>query len=282
VPRQPVPVLEEGRCTGCGLCVSACPSNAVILLRENAERTASEVVFPWRGSRPWVVGEFATLLNRRGESLGSGRVLEVPSAQRVRVEVPPHLLWEARALRPPKASAAVDEAFVQAFSHPEDQEKKVEITFNGEKRLVQPGIPLSLALFETGHNRASELLSCPDGSCSLCSVMVDGSKRLACRTEVRKGMNVRLDPAKAAAGGESPARDAFCICLGVTREQVLERVRQGKLCSAEAVLSSLHLGEGKCHGQLCMDVFRRILEEEGVDAAQWIDWGFPWSEWTLG
>ena len=58
-------------------------------------------------------------------------------------------------------------------------------------------------------------------------------------------------------------------------------MKQGKLQSPEAVLSGTHVGEGKCLGRLCMDPFRRVLLENGVDSEQWIDWRFPWSEWVL-
>jgi hypothetical protein len=69
--------------------------------------------------------------------------------------------------------------------------------------------------------------------------------------------------------------------MGVTREQVIERLKQGKLSSPEAVLSVTHVGEGKCHGQLCTEAFRRVLLENGIDASQWIDWRFPWQDWIL-
>jgi hypothetical protein len=56
---------------------------------------------------------------------------------------------------------------------------------------------------------------------------------------------------------------------------------QGKLQSPEAVVSVTHVGEGRCHGQLCRNSLRDILLDQGLDAAEWIDWRFPWSEWVL-
>ena len=60
-----------------------------------------------------------------------------------------------------------------------------------------------------------------------------------------------------------------------------QRIRQGKLRSPDAVLLATHVGEGKCHGQLCLPVLQRLLIEEGLDAGRWVDWRFPWSDWVM-
>ena len=57
-------------------------------------------LLPWRGARPWQVGEFGSLLNRRGETLVSARITRVlkvsemrkNEVQQVEVEVPAHLI----------------------------------------------------------------------------------------------------------------------------------------------------------------------------------------------
>ena len=107
----------------------------------------------------------------------------------------------------------------------------------------------------------------------MCHLQVDGVKKLACQTQVRRGMALKL---------YSPGNvDSLCPCMGVTREQIVERMDQGKLSSPEAVVSLTHVGEGKCHGLLCGGSFRRVLLDQGVDASQWIDWRFPFSDWSL-
>ncbi len=138
-------------------------------------------------------------------------------------------------------------------------------------------IRLTSALFETGQERAEDTLYCDDGSCGRCQVIVDGVKRLACRTDVHRGMNIKLKSMRPA----PKAQPHLCSCMGVTREKVIERIQQGNLRSPEAVLAMTHVGEGKCHGQGCQDAFRRVLSEQGIDASQWIDWRFPWSDWVL-
>ncbi|OFZ81803.1 MAG: hypothetical protein A2583_11050 [Bdellovibrionales bacterium RIFOXYD1_FULL_53_11] len=274
---------NETVCSGCGYCVSACPAGAIVLMKEIEGAPFAQVTFPWRGQRPWQTGEQAGLVNRRGEALGSGRISNVtPSGapvQLVQVEVPAHLAWDARGLRRLKTDAAADDAFIKAETAVPVQ--KVEIMLNGEKRLVREGIVVSVALLETGLGRAEDTLLCPDGSCNLCTVVVDGVNKLACRTLVHKGMSIKLpespDPEVVRDKPDAP----LCSCMGITFGQVSERISQGDLKSPGAVRGAVHACEGKCHGITCGEAFRRALVTSGLDAAGWIDWRFPWQEWKL-
>jgi ferredoxin len=301
-------ILIESRCISCGICAAACPSGAIPLVRESGEHSMSQLVLPWRGKRPWKVGEFAVAVNRRGESLGNVRVTALPepgamspqpgvawppkdangahgaygaapagqALQLVQVELPTHLLWEARGLKRVRAAATEDEAYMIAVERSAASAEKVEITLGGERRMVREKIPVSVALFEIGQGRPGDVLNCPDGSCGLCQVSVDGVSKLACQERIHRGMAIRLPLEE-----PPPAGNSLCPCLGVTVEEVVQRLKQGRLQSPEAVLSVTHVGEGRCHGQLCMEAFRRALMNQGLDASQWSDWRFPWSEWIL-
>jgi ferredoxin len=291
-------LLTESKCISCGICVAACPSAAIPMVQERSEHSMSVLVLPWRGKRPWRVGEFAVAVNRRGESLGNVRVTALPEAgvmsprpgivpvggavsinpvQLVQVELPTHLLWEARGLKRARAAATEDEKYMIAVERSAASSEKVEISLNGEKRMVRDKISVSTALFEIGQSRPNDVLFCPDGSCGLCQLTVDGVRKLACMEKTHRGMAIRLGDEPAATQGES----ALCPCLGITVEQVALRLKQGNLQSPEAVLSVTHVGEGRCHGQLCGEAFRRALLNQGLDASQWTDWRFPWSEWVL-
>ena len=223
---------------------------------KNTAKSNAKLVLPWRGSREWKSGDFATLLNRRGESLGSGRVVKGLEDGRVELEVPAHLIWDARGLKFPKSSSAEDEAFLATNAELESRPPTVEISFNGEKRIVRDKVPVSLALFETGQNRAVDALFCSDGSCGLCQIDVDGVKKLACKTEVHRGMSIK---ARKSFHMPEPAttedENLLCPCLGITRDQVLERISQGKLAESRGDSFSASCRRGKMsradlHGSL--------------------------------
>ncbi|MGE0614359.1 MAG: 4Fe-4S dicluster domain-containing protein [Bacteriovoracia bacterium] len=303
--------LIENKCTGCGACLKACPSSVPVMIRSGDDQPLADVVIPWRGEDRWRRGDFVTIVNRRGESLGSARVNQVigegeklpgarvsdddddvlppgfsvdetptpvtGEAQLVQVSVPGHLVWEARGLKRPRQERAEDD-FVKSINAA-DPQAKVEIVLNGEKRLVREGVPISVSLFEIGRARAEDALLCPDGSCKLCVVEVDGNKKLACQTPMHRGMQIRFSPTPGAPAGDPSAY--LCPCVGVKLEDVRERVRQAKLRSSEAVLSVTHCGEGRCRGQTCMPSLRRVLMQEGLEVSDFIDWRFPSSEWTL-
>jgi hypothetical protein len=264
------------------------------MMHEKGEHGMSSLVLPWRAKRGWKTGESAVAVNRRGDSLGGIRVTEFPRgapepktavplpSQLVQVDVPTHLLWEARLLRRRRSAAVEDEAYLQAVERSRPAAGKVHITLDGERRMVRGKVSVTVALFETGQSRPEDVLYCPDGSCGLCQATVDGVRKLACQERIHRGMAVRLrSPSASRSTVALQGESSLCPCLGITVEQVVERLRSGSLQSPEAVLSATHVGEGRCHGQLCMEAFRRALLSQGIDASQWADWRFPWSEWTL-
>ena len=286
VPRDKDFLLDESKCTACGICLVGCPSSAIVMVHEKAEHSLSPLTLAWRGNLLWKLGEFAVLTNRRGESLGSARVSALSAVeagvQLVTLDCPTHLLWEARGLKRPRVGSAEDHAYLEAVRQSSQAAQKVEVTLNGEKRLVRDGTTLAVALFEIGQSRPEDVLYCPDGSCGLCHVQVDGVKKLACQTKVHRGMAVKLNESSDRMPADRGPGDAsLCPCLGITAARVREKVEQGNLRSPEAVLSTIHLGEGRCHGMFCLGAFKRLLLEQNLDVGQWVDWRFPWSEWTL-
>ena len=294
VPRSKNPILNESACTACGLCLTACPAGVIPMIEEREQQSLSRITLRWKGAKPWSQGEFAVILNRRGENLGSARVASIftspaipkmeDKTQLVTLDVPTHLVWEVRAIKRGRLPSSIDEVFLASdrLSAPEE---KVEITLNGEKRLVRDRVPISVALFEIGQSRPNDVLLCNDGSCGLCDISVDSVKKPACQTKIHRGMAIRTDyssdPMIDPMIHPLIPNDAICPCLGIRSQEVIERLKQGNLRSPEAVLSVTHVGEGKCHGQLCMGALRRVLQDQGLEVSQWIDWRFPWSDWIL-
>ena len=221
------------------------------------------------------------LVNRLGEKLGTVRVDEatdilsyqVKKNQLVQVKVPVHLAWDGRGVRPIRSKDIDDETYLASLNFPDD--KKVEILLEGEKRLVRENLPISIALFEMGRERSEDVLFCSDGSCGLCQILVDGNKKLACQEKIHHGLSLKFLPAEEQSYGD------LCPCSKKTSEQVRERIKNGQLNSPEAVLSATHVGEGRCHGQLCASSMRRLLLESGIESSSWIDWRFPWIDWKI-
>lgn len=271
--------LIEANCTACGLCLQACPSNVPIMINEKEGQSSSTLIFPLGAQVPRKTGELATIVNRRGDTLGSGRVQKIEEGQvsLIQLDVPSHLAWEAREIKRARRPGSEDDLVLENVYRDQLAGDTVEITLDGEKRIVRDRIPVITALFETGMSRPRDSLYCPDGSCGLCKVWVDGVKKLACQTPIRRGMVIKRSDKQS-----GPPKDsaALCPCLEVKREQVLEKLQSGKFQSPEALLAVTHVGEGRCHGQLCMEAFRRLIESE-LEFEQWIDWRFPWSNWVF-
>lgn len=276
--------LIEDLCTGCGHCLVACPSSAITLVHERQDQSMSQTTFVVRGERNFRASENIQLLNRKGDSLGLGRITQVSEqadATYVQVEVPSHLLWESRAIAKIHNPALVEE--YEVFSG--QDATAVEIHFEGKTRRVREGISAATALFELGYARQEDVLLCPDGSCQMCAIEVDGVKKLACRTKIRKGMALTRPAAFGVMPGrsqEAVEKESFlCPCLGLTMGEVIGRLESGVWKSPESAKRQCGIGEGKCHGAICRDTFRRLLQKRGLEAESWADWDIPWSDWVF-
>lgn len=239
------PRLIEDRCTGCGACVAACPASAAVMVRDLSIQQKAKYFLPDDGDELWKAGQSVQLLNRRGEVLGSAKVsasstFEGGVHRVLEVEATNIHVWEARGFRKPPVSEADD---LRQEGAPPPAIKHVWVKINGARRLCPGEVPITVALWQLGHRRFADALFCADGSCRLCEVVVDGTRRLACSTLVRDGQEISYE---AALSKPVPV----CPCSNVSMEEY--RTMLGEGGSVSVVRELLGLGRGTCHGRWCL------------------------------
>jgi Fe-S-cluster-containing hydrogenase component 2 len=77
VPITNLPVLNDEDCSGCGLCIAACPGLAVFVVDLNYSETEATVTFPYEYLPLPQVGDVVEAVDREGEPVTKGRVTRV-------------------------------------------------------------------------------------------------------------------------------------------------------------------------------------------------------------
>ncbi|MBN2858699.1 MAG: 4Fe-4S binding protein [Sphaerochaetaceae bacterium] len=72
-----LPVVNLEACTGCGICVAACPGLAIYLKKYLFKDDRAYIAFPFEYLPLPKEGETVTMVNRLGESVCEGTVLRV-------------------------------------------------------------------------------------------------------------------------------------------------------------------------------------------------------------
>jgi ferredoxin len=281
--------LIEDQCTGCGRCLQVCPSQVPVMIEGDAAGSFSTVVLPVREKITFSKGDKVALLNRKGEVLAQSKVLDQfvddadvnhkkdvykknpDDAVLYKVEVPSHLIWEARGLVSIVNHRAEVESSDEFYS---EKGTRVDVQIQGDVRRVRDGQNLSVALFEIGMSRPNDILICEDGSCGLCQVEVDGVKKFACQTTIHQGMTVRFTR-------DHEQSSELCPCSGVTEENLQNKCELNHPHSMEALLQHTDATKGRCHGLLCEKNCVRAAIGEGVQNERFVNWAFPWKEWML-
>lgn len=77
-----LPVIDPSICTGCALCVAACPGLAIYLKQQEFRPGVSYIAFPYEYLPLPEKGAQITMVNRRGEALCGGIVERVIKSKR--------------------------------------------------------------------------------------------------------------------------------------------------------------------------------------------------------
>lgn len=100
-----IPALTGDLCTACGLCIAACPGQAIFIVDMTYSDTEAVVQLPYEFLPLPGRGATVKCLNRQGEVVSSGRVVKVVNPKSydrtpvVWVAVPKELAMEVRAIR---------------------------------------------------------------------------------------------------------------------------------------------------------------------------------------
>ncbi len=76
-----LPKLFEEKCNGCGLCVAQCPGLSVFLVDKSYSKTHGTVDFPHEYLPLPEVGDMVSAVNRSGETVCRGKILEIKKAK---------------------------------------------------------------------------------------------------------------------------------------------------------------------------------------------------------
>jgi len=72
-----IPSLDEAACTGCGLCVAACPGQAVFIVDETHGPDTALISLPYEFLPLPAKGQRVTALDRAGNELGPATIVRV-------------------------------------------------------------------------------------------------------------------------------------------------------------------------------------------------------------
>lgn len=72
-----LPMLDENKCKGCGLCITFCPGMAIFVVNLNYSEKEALVIFPYEFLPIPKVGSIVNATNRQGEVVAKGRVVKV-------------------------------------------------------------------------------------------------------------------------------------------------------------------------------------------------------------
>ena len=76
-PITKLPVLNEERCTGCGLCIAKCPGLAIFVVDKAYSDLQATVAFPYEYTPLPKANQAVTAVNRQGEVVCDAMVLKV-------------------------------------------------------------------------------------------------------------------------------------------------------------------------------------------------------------
>lgn len=100
-----LPVLDEEKCTGCGLCLPGCPGLAITIIDCSRDDGRAVIEFPFEYLPLPAKGDAVTAVNRAGEAVCPGEVISVRQQPAYRgttvvgILIPAEYAGEVRSMR---------------------------------------------------------------------------------------------------------------------------------------------------------------------------------------
>lgn len=80
-PITNLPTIDFEKCSGCGICVAACPGLAIYIKDYTYSETEALISFPFEYLPLPNIGDIVTLVGRKGEEICEGKVIKVNNAK---------------------------------------------------------------------------------------------------------------------------------------------------------------------------------------------------------
>lgn len=211
-----LPVLDEDKCTGCGLCISSCPGLAIFVLSLNYTDELALVSFPFEFFPLPKVGEEVSTIDREGRTVCKGKVVKILNKSKqdrtpvVSISIPKKYALVVRGISVKKNGFSKqnnspkgenNENKIRVLDHPilgqQSPGKMLNITVDGKKIKAREGEMIIAALLNAGIriNRFTSKYNeprgifCGIGQCTDCIMTVNGIPNVrTCVTPVEERM----------------------------------------------------------------------------------------------
>ena len=211
-----LPVLDEDKCTGCGLCISSCPGLAIFVLDLNHDHESALISFPFEYFPLPMVGEEVPATDREGKEICRGKVVKIidkPISGHtpvISISIPQKYALLVRGISIRQADFRGQISLsdnndngdkLRILEHPilgrQDAEETVTITVDNKKMAAREGEMILATLLGAGirvnrftskYNQPRGLF-CGIGQCTDCVMVVNGIPNVrTCVTPVEEGM----------------------------------------------------------------------------------------------
>ncbi len=211
-----LPVLDEDKCTGCGLCISSCPGLAIFVLNLNYTDQSALLSFPFEFLPLPKVGEQVSAIDREGRPVCKGKVVKILNKRKqdhtpvVSISIPKKYALVVRDISVKKngfskqnnsPQAENNENKMRVLDHPilgrQSPGKMLNIAVDGKKIKAREGEMIIAALLNAGIriNRFTSKykeprgIFCAIGQCTDCIMTVNGIPNVrTCVTPVKGEM----------------------------------------------------------------------------------------------